>query len=501
MKLLTAAEIRAWDKFTIENEPVTSTELMERASLAFCEWFMSKHVSTNHPVQIFCGNGNNGGDGLVIARMLSDRMYDVHVYILRFLAEDSLDFDINLGRLLGYGDVNVQFIHDELPDIFGDAIIVDALMGTGANKPITGLLQELVLKINNSPKSKIWSVDMPSGLPADEILAGHAIQADEVATFQVPKHSFFYKENEKYCKSWVALDIGLHQGFLSVINSNTIYVDHNAASGKYIQRTVFQHKGDFGHALIIAGGEGKTGAAVLTAKACLKAGAGLVTSCIPESTENVINTALPEAMTLISGETYFSILPDEIQKYTIGIGPGLGMRDLSKNAVEALLKQCKNPLIIDADALNIIADNMALLPYIPKGSVLTPHPGEFKRLFGDEQISKAMFELQSKMSVQLGLTIVLKGAYTRICTPQGKVFINSTGNSGMATAGAGDVLTGIITALLAQSYLPEDAAVLGVYLHGLAGDIALKKQSRESLIASDIIKNIGKAFKNIGLKI
>ena len=498
MKLLVSSQIKAWDKYTIENEPIISIDLMERASLSFIKWFVSQPDHQARKIIIICGNGNNGGDGLAIARLLRDRFFEVEVYVLRFLSQDSIDFDINLGRLLNYGDVKVYFIHDDIFQWSYDKIIVDALLGTGTNKPVTGILQKVIRYINETPFNKVISVDMPSGLPSEGIAFGDAVESDVVFTFQLPKLSFFLKENAIFCEDWKVGNIGLDVSYSEQIFSEIYLVDKNLITGIYQKRSTFGHKGDYGHALIIAGSNDMLGAAVLAVKACLKSGTGLVTAMIPIDGKEIIHMSVPEAIVKSSGQLFFDIVdfvPD--LKYTIGVGPGLGRQNQTVIALKHLIKNCTKPLVLDADALNIIADEKELLEQLPPGSVITPHPKEFERLFGKTSDSEAMYDLQKEKSVLYKLNIVLKGAYTHTTTPEGKTYINTTGNSGMATGGTGDVLTGIITGLMAQKYMPEQAAILGVYLHGLAGDMALKKESVESLSASDIILNMGAAFRHV----
>jgi ADP-dependent NAD(P)H-hydrate dehydratase / NAD(P)H-hydrate epimerase len=492
MKLLTATQIKAWDQYTIENEPI----VMERASLQFVEWYTRQREHQNRCIVIICGNGNNGGDGLAIARMLRDRLYDVEVLVLRFLIDDTIDFNINLRRLLKYDDVKVNFIEDQIIKCPSDSIIIDALLGTGTNKPVTGKLEQIIQYINSLPNKTI-SIDVPSGLPADGMVIGTTVMPDVIFTFQIPKKSFFLEANEAYCKSWVLGDIHLHLDYLKKNISDVHLSDLDLVSEMYKTRKKYQHKGHFGHAMIIAGSEGKMGAAILATKACLRSGAGLVTACVPEIGRDVMQTAFPEAMIDIAGKQHLNSLPKDVDNFTIGIGPGLGVNEETIQAFIQILKSVKKPLVLDADAINILSMEPALMEFLPDNSILTPHPKEFARLFGSTESEVERLSLAKNMAVRYQIIIVLKGAHTRIFTPYGHEFINNTGNPGMATAGSGDVLTGIITGLLAQNYTPENAAVLGVYVHGLAGDMALKYESVESLIASDIINNLGKAFKTL----
>ncbi len=498
MKLFTASQIKRWDRFTIDCEPISSLLLMERAAESFTHWFTTNHRYFSHPILIFCGNGNNGGDGLAIGRILRDKCYDVKIFINKFAPEDSADFVENLNIIRRLGDISLEYLSGSFPEIPSNSIIIDALLGIGTNRPLDGYLADLVSYINTVENHKIISIDVPSGLSADLLIHGYAVKANVVFTFQVPKLSFFYKENAPFIQKFVIGNINLDQGFLQVESSKYIYLTKEYVGTIYKQRTDFQHKGDFGHVMIIAGKEGSMGAAVLSCKAALKIGSGLVTAAVPEIGRDILQISVPEAMVVKSGDTQFDTHFNLVaNSYTIGCGPGLGSDDETQKALFKLLQSEEKPMVLDADALNIISKDKFFWEVIPKFSILTPHPKEFERLFGSSTDSQKMFEKQLEMAVFHQVIIVLKGAYTRICTPDGLVYINSTGNSGMATAGSGDVLTGMITGLLAQKYLPQHAAILGVFIHGLSGDLALKNESKESLIASDIIVNIGAAFKSL----
>ncbi|MGB4959526.1 MAG: NAD(P)H-hydrate dehydratase [Saprospiraceae bacterium] len=502
MKLLSAAQWKAWDNYTINHEPISFLDLMERASLTFVKWFERQPNFQHRLVKIYCGNGNNGGDGLAIARLLRDRFYDVEVILVRYVKQDSDDFVKNYERLKKYGDVQMAQFGDQSSEHNIDSIIIDSLLGTGCNRALTGLLKKAVKQINITTTFATISIDLPSGLPCEGLFLGTTVVPDVLYTFQQPKESFFYHENRVFCLSWVVGDIGLSSEYIDGLDSKIHYIAPIDAKSIHKKRPKYSHKGYFGHALIIAGSRGKMGAAILAVKACIRAGAGLVTAGVPELAESTIYHNIPEAMVMYSGKDHFDKKDlVELGDYTMGIGPGLGLAQGTKDAFRALLSKIKTPLVIDADALNIISDEKDLMAMIPPNAILTPHPKEFDRLFGTATNSAEMFDIQLNMSIKHQVIIVLKGAHSRITTPDGHVFINSTGNPGMATAGSGDVLTGIITALLAQRYLPKDAAILGVYLHGLAGDLAIQnKESMESLCASDIIAYLGRSFNTLILK-
>lgn len=496
MKLLTGHQIKDWDQFTIQHEPISSLDLMERASQQFTHWFIRKFTDSSVPVVIFCGNGNNGGDGLAVARLLRNEMYDVHVYILKFTAKDTADFASNLLRLQQLGDVKITFVESYFPNLTKNSLIIDALMGTGVNRKVEGALSELIRNINLTPNKKI-SIDLPSGLPSEGLCLGDTIVADLIFTFQLPKLSFFLKANATYCRSWHIGDIGLHSSYFESIESKIFTIDLAKIRRLYRPRHKFAHKGDFGHAAIVAGSKATFGAAMLSAKACIKSGTGLVTAFIPSSHSLALSSFAPEIMVHTCGLDFLKVINVDWSKYTIGLGPGIGKESETAKFVLEILTKALKPIVIDADGLNILAEHPEWLHSIPKNSILTPHPKEMSRLFGNTDSEIEQIELATQMAQKYQINIVLKGAFTRVFTPSGQEYINTTGNPGLATAGSGDVLTGIITGLLAQGYGPSEAAIFGVYIHGLAGDFALNIESVETLIASDIILHLSHAFKQV----
>jgi NAD(P)H-hydrate epimerase len=329
-------------------------------------------------------------------------------------------------------------------------------------------------------------------------LQGAIIEADYTLTFQFPKLAFLFPENEQFTSKWFVLPIGLAEAFTDDVEVKNFTIDPEDAASLLKPRSRFAHKGHFGHALLIAGGYGKMGAAALAAKATLRAGAGLVTAHVPKSGYAIIQTAAPEVMVSIDeNETHFSLLPELSSYNAIGLGPGLGMEKETRQAVKLLIQNAGIPLLFDADALNILSENKTWIPFVPPNSIFTPHPKEFERLVGKTANDFERNKRQREFSALHKVYVVLKGANTCISKPDGKCFFNTTGNPGMATGGSGDVLTGIILGLLAQHYHPQEACVLGVFLHGLAGDVAAKKHSHEAMIAGDIIEGLGKAFRLI----
>jgi ADP-dependent NAD(P)H-hydrate dehydratase / NAD(P)H-hydrate epimerase len=499
MKILPVDKIREADAYTIANEPIESADLMERATTACFIW-LKKRVGDERPVKIFCGMGNNGGDGLAIARLMSGYHGNISVYVIRHADKYSDDFKVNYERLKEAAKVKLFDIEegDGLPGIDADDVVIDAIFGSGLSKPVTGFQAAVIRQINGS-KALIVAIDMPSGLFSDrhtDEKAGAVVRADYTLTFQLPKLALMYSENDNFVGDWVVLDIGLHKDFLRKAETKNYLLTRKMAGKLLRPRTKFAHKGHFGHALLIAGGYGRMGAAVLAAEACLRSGVGLLHAHVPAKGSTIIQSAVPESMvTLDPDEECFTELPGLEPFTAIGIGPGIGFAAKTKNAFKLLIQNTSVPLVMDADALTILGENKTWISFIPKNSIFTPHPKEFERLVGKATDDFHRNQLQREFCIKHGVYLVLKGAHTCICTPEGTCYYNTTGNPGMATGGSGDVLTGIILGLLAQKYHPGDACMLGVYIHGLAGDLAATKQGMESLIAGDIVKKIGKAFK------
>jgi ADP-dependent NAD(P)H-hydrate dehydratase / NAD(P)H-hydrate epimerase len=497
MKILTAEQTKAADDFTIKNKPISSLNLMERAGTNCTSWIIDNYT-TDIPVIIFCGIGNNGGDGLVIARLLKKKGFDVSIYIVEFSKKYSPDFSKNLKKL-EKEKVNIHFLTEnnfsfELPE---NILIIDAIFGNGLSKPINGFIAEIITTINTS-NTTVIAIDIPSGLFADSNINNNSaaiIEADYTLTIQQPKQSFFAVETQKYVGKFIIINIGILPAFLNEVVTDTYFVTHEAILPLLKKRTKFSHKGTYGHSLIIAGSKGKMGAAVLASRACLKIGSGLVTALVPRIGLNVVQIANPEVMCIATSEKDFiNELPDLSNYNSIGVGPGIGTEKQTQNSIKLLIQNCKQALVLDADALNILAENKTWLAFLPPHTILTPHPKEFERLVGKTSNSEEKWQLQKKFAIKHQVIVVLKGAYTSIACPTGELYFNSTGNPGMATAGSGDVLTGIITGLLAQGYTPSQAAILGVYVHGFAGDKAKEILSENTLVASDIINNLYQFF-------
>ena len=470
---------------------------MERAAKACAEWIKAAFNNTTS-FKIFCGKGNNGGDGLGIARLLLQNKFSVSVYIVESNSKSSEDFQTNLNRLKNISpDIYFFDSPEGFPEIDKDEIIVDALFGTGLNKKPSGIFKKLILHLNKSG-AKTISIDIPSGLYTDKSSKENdVIHADYILSFQQQKLAFLMAENEAFCGEVVILDIGLSQEYYN--NEKAIFelTDKSNIEQIYIPRKSFANKGNYGYACLVVGSYGMMGAAVLSAKACLRSGAGKLTCYICKEGYATVQTSVPEAMCTIFGNTFIKDVEDLKNFDVIGIGPGIGRHLSHKQLLQKVFKNSKKPVVIDADALNVLSSYPALYKLIPAKSIITPHPKEFERLFGKSKSDFQRVDMAVQKAKELNIYIVLKGHYTFIATPDGIGYFNSTGNAGMATAGSGDVLTGIITGLLAQKYSSLNACILGVYLHGLAGDIAAKRLSQEAMIAGDIIDHLGSAFKQL----
>lgn len=493
MKIPNILAARNADAYTIENEPITSVDLMERAATQIYFWLMKKLKSKEVSIKIFCGMGNNGGDGLVLARLLASNDIFAQVYIVHFSNNFSHDCEVNYERLKEIPEVPMFgiFSKDDFPEIDDNDIVVDALFGSGLSRPLEGLAAEIVNHINDNQAIRI-AIDIASGLNGDAIGSeGPIVRADYTVSMQFPKMAFLYPENEPFVGKWDVLDIKIHPDYIENVETANFYTTADVVRPMLHRRGKHSHKGTYGHALLVAGSAGKTGAALLASEACLRSGVGLLTTHLPKSAMLPMQVYLPEAMISVDHSNDCFSQGLDLQQYNaVGVGPGLGKAEETAVALKHLIQEVKVPLVLDADALNIISENKTWLSFLSERTILTPHPKEFERLFGKTGNSAQRLELQREMSVRHNIIIVLKGANTSITFPNGTCFFNSTGNPGMATAGSGDVLTGIILSLLAQRYTPEEAAIIGVFMHGRAGDKAAEQKGMESMIAGDIIKSL-----------
>lgn len=493
MKIFNAEKIKELDKLTIETQKITSLELMERAALQAFLWLVNHFQDKKTVYHIFCGVGNNGGDGLVIARMLKQNYFEVHVYVTPFKNTFSADFESNLERLkecnLTYEVINAD---SEFPNIAENHIIIDAIFGIGLIKEMDSWIQNLIQKINYHKSFKV-SIDVPSGLFLDKKTT-IAIYSDVILTFQFPKLAFYLPENENFVEEIVFLPIELDIKSIESLPTNYYYTDLNEIKKRYKPISKFSHKGTQGHALLIGGCFGKIGAMVLASQAALRSGCGLATVFIPKCGYEIMQTAIPEAMVITDGD-YHKITNIEFafQPRAIGIGMGIGQDAATAKAIFDFLKNNSIPLVIDADALNILSEHQEWLNLLPKNSILTPHPKELERLIGTWNDDFDKIEKVKAFAKTYHLVVLIKGAFTLIIDEK-NVFINSSGNQALATGGSGDVLSGMITSFRAQGYSAVGAALLGVYFHGRTADIAMNYMGFEGFIASDIIKYLGKVF-------
>ena len=482
MKILTDKQIREADLYTIKNEPIRSVDLMERASQVIADW-ICEHVDVSVPFYFVIGKGNNGGDGLAVARLLYNAGYRCRVNLVfeeSLLSEDSR---INLNRLPAGIPRSYQ-----LDDITPDELIVDALLGTGVKGMLKAPLDSVISHINDLP-NQVLSIDLPSGMRTEfGNSSAEMIRADITLTLEFPKLAMLLPESGDSCGEMHVLPFGLDQHFIAVSESPFRFITENDIVPLLFKRRKFSHKGTYGHALLICGAKGMTGAAVLAVGGALRSGCGLVTVHLPEEERFCVHSRFPSAMVSIDRNSCFSELPETLEKYTaIGVGPGLGQKEETVTALTRLLKTVNRPIVLDADALNILAAEKEHQQYVPEHSVLTPHPGELKRLVGEWHSEEEKIRRVREFSLKLDSVIVVKGAYTMVCNPGGICYFNSTGNSGMAKGGSGDVLTGFLTGLLARGYEPETATVLAVYFHGRAGDLAMDFYGKEGMNSEDII--------------
>ncbi len=494
MKILNVDQIRSLDQSTIQHEPIAPINLMERAALAFVDWFVDRFPNTS-PTKIFCGLGNNGGDGLCIARLLLERDYPIDVYVVRYAPRESDDFMHNHRRLkLVTEHVHyIELTHD-IPGLRHNEVVIDAILGTGLTRPADDIVKATIEAINRAPATVV-SVDIASGLYTDQPndAIDVIIEPDYTVTFQLPKLAFLLPKNGRYVGDWHLLDIRLHKRYIDL--APTLYYFTQPAEARLLlrKRARFSNKGTFGHALLLAGSFGKIGAAVLSARACLRSGVGLLTVHVPHCGYAVLQTAVPEAMcrpdahpNVLSGSSEVEGM--EPAAYSaVGIGPGIGKAPETLAMLKNLLPTLKTPMIVDADALNLLAENRELLTLLPPNSILTPHPKEFERLTKKWANDYEKLDSLREFTKTYGVIVVLKGAYSAIATPGGDIHFNSSGNPGLSTGGTGDVLTGVLTALLAQGYDPIEAAVLGVFAHGLAGDRVADQRGPIGMTASDVI--------------
>ena len=501
MKILTCTQQKEADAYTIANNNILSINLMEKAASLIADE-ISKRWDRSHRIVVFAGAGNNGGDALAVARLLFSKSYPVEIYLFNIKGTISEDCMTNIQRLQQCGFTDYHEISNafEPPKLTAEDIVVDGLFGSGLNKPLSGGFASVVKYINAS-NAQVVSIDLPSGLMGEDNsnnLRTNIIRADLTLSIQLPKLAFLFPENEDIVGEWKTLDIGISQEFIAQADTPYIITEASEMSQLIKPRKRFAFKNNFGHALLIAGSSGMAGASILAARACLRSGVGLLTIHTPVCNHDILQTAVPEAMVQNDVHELYFAEPVDLDNYqAIAIGPGIGQEEETALATFDQLADCYIPAVLDADAINILSSHRNYLNRLPRRSILTPHIGELERLIGRCNDSFDRLTKAKELAAYLQCYIVLKGAYSTVITPEGKFYFNPTGNPGMATGGSGDVLTGIILALLAQGYSQENAARLGTFVHGLAGDIACRRTGEISLTASDIIAALPEAWKEL----
>lgn len=495
LEILPAELIRIWDQFTIREEQIPSFSLMERAARAWTNRFLECYRGLRRKVCVVCGTGNNGGDGLVIARLLTAENFEVRVILVGKPENGTADFKRNFQELPAGVELN-RFTGEASVKFSETEVIIDAIFGSGISRPVTGEYLEMIKLINDSFRLVV-SVDVPSGLLPDYSTGSPTIRANHTITFQTPKVSFFFPEHTDIVGKLDVVSIGLCEKFPELAQATNFFVQRKDISKIIKPRKSGSHKGNFGHVLLVVGSYGMSGAAVLSARAALRAGSGKVTVHTPSSGYSILQQSVPEAMVSVDSDEW-SISQVNLSGYdAVGIGPGIGKTENTVGAMDRLLDECQVPLVLDADALNIIASNATWLKKLPKHSILTPHPGEFRRLVGSWKDGEDRLRLLKKFSTETNCIIVLKGAHTAIAAPDGSVYFNSTGNPYMATPGSGDVLLGVVASFLGQGYAPKEAAIGAVYLHGLAGDLA--SSGGRTILAGEIANELSESIKKVSL--
>lgn len=502
MKIFTTENVRNIDRATIEGEGVDSMLLITRVAEGVVSEILPRWNPAT-PVVIFAGSGNNGADALIVGKLLIEAGFRPHILLFNFNG-NSLSRDCKRARaeLLTLPHVNLTEIIDraELPMLSPAHLVIDGLFGTGLREPLEGGFVMLVRNISESGASVI-SIDVPSGMFGDwnsRVIGRNVVHADLTVAVQFPRLAFFLADNAPLVGEWKTVDIGLSDRAIAETPTKYYYVERDDIRAVLRPRAAFSSKADYGHALLYAGCYGMTGAAVMAARGALRSGAGKVTVHSPRCAYPVIQGQVPEALfTPDPNDIVISDMTPRQGWTAIGVGPGIGVNDATRGAFETLVKTIRKPMVLDADALNILARTPGLMDHVAPGSILTPHAGEFDRMFGTQTSSEARLLKALEVAAKHRVIIVLKGRYTATVRPDGKIFFNSTGTPAMATPGSGDVLTGIITSLLAQGYKPEAASVAGVYIHGLAGQIAASKEGTYGVTALDIAAATGRAIKSI----
>lgn len=502
MKIFNSHTIREIDQATCVAQGIDSLQLMERASEAVTCEIISRFLPGRRVV-VVAGPGNNGGDALGVARRLLEQGFKrVEIFLFNVTGKLSHDCQKQRDMLKEMDTADFTEVIDGFtpPPLGKGDVVIDGLFGTGLSRPLEGGFQALARYINESG-AYVISIDLPSGLGSDwnsQALRRDMIHANLTLSFQLPRLSFFFEENAEVLGEWKLLDIELDPDIIRKTHSEFMYIEQRSVKALIKPRKPFTAKRDYGSSLLFAGSMGMMGAGVLCARAILKSGGGLATVHSARCGLDIIQTAVPEAMFEPDrNERFISDMTVHHAHQVVAVGPGIGTHDPTIDALESLLKHIKQPLVLDADALNCIAKRPSLITMLPPKTVITPHIWEFDRLFGEQKSSEDRLRKAVEIAKYYNIVVVLKGHHTAIIRPTGTVYFNSTGNPGMATAGAGDVLTGVIASFIAQGYLPEHAATIGVFLHGMAGDLAAATEGEAGVTAGDIVNNLGRALKVI----
>lgn len=500
MKIFSKEQIYQGDAFTAKAQKISSTELMERAGIQIFNWLHVRMQGAQVPIHVFCGIGNNGGDGLVVARHLVTHGYNVNTYIVNSSTTRSKDFLINYEALKNATKDWPTMLNDDstLPQIDPNDVVIDAIFGIGLNRKVDNWVVSFFNHFRAS-KAFVLSVDIPSGLETNKVPKNPeaVVNAGYTLSFQTPKLAFFLPDMAHYTVQWEVLDIGIDETFLSETETEVELIGKNEVLPMYIPRDKFAHKGNYGHAVIIGGSFGKIGAVTLASKAVLLSGAGKVSTYIPKCGYTILQTALPEAMVVCDkDEELITDIKLDFEPTVVGLGVGLGTNTKTKDALSKFLKGNKVPLVVDADALNILAENNSLLKLLPELTILTPHAKELERLIGTWSDDFEKIEKTKTFANKYKVIVIIKGSNT-ITVFNNKLFVNTTGNPGLATAGTGDVLTGVITGLISQGFDPLQASLFSVYLHGKAADLLIEEKGYQSLIASDVLNGISLAYLDL----
>ncbi len=501
MKIFTSKQLKELDAYTIKHEPIDSYDLMERVAKAMTEEILQR-FGTNRRIVVFAGSGNNGGDALAIARLLAGSGVSTEVFLFNIGSKISHECEKNAKRLDGVKNVKFTEITTQFEPVAlsNNDIIIDGLFGTGLNKPLNGGFAGLVRYINSQP-AYVISIDVPSGLMCEDNsfnIHQNIVRANMTLTVELPKLAFFFADMAGYLGEVVAIPINLSKEYIDTTATPFSTIGCEDVCGILKKRDAFAHKGTFGHAFLVAGCYGMAGASILSGKACLRSGVGKLTIHVPSCNKDILQQTVPEAvLTIDSGTRFFSNAENTMPYNAVAIGPGLGHFHDTDNAFIEQVRNCAAPLVIDADGLNILSEHKSWISQLPSKTILTPHPGEFVRLTESDNECYKMLMKARELAMQHQLYVILKGHYTFVNTPEGHTYINTSGNAGMATAGSGDVLTGILLSLLAQGYTQDEACRLGVFLHGLAGDLAAVRLGQESMLASDIIEGLPGAFQKL----